>query len=111
MPKKKHLTDADFDRKDILRARQIMAYAKDVLKNNKHETHVHACVELFKIPYMHESMRGVRSYISHVASIVRENNKTSNLVQFLKQNLVSRLEEIQPALHPEDEQHLLLSEN
>lgn len=110
MQKKKHLTDADFPPLDKRRGRQIMRYSKDVLGNNKHETHVHACMELFKVPYMHESMKGVRSFISHKASEVREMKKTETLVTFLKDNLKERLQELQTTLHPEDEQHLILVE-
>ena len=83
-----------------INARKILAYSKDVLGANNHHTHLIACQELFGIPYMDDRMKETRSYISHVASIIKERKKAKALIAFLEANLKERIQELQKTLHP-----------
>ncbi len=92
----------------VSEARRILAYSKDVLGGSTHENHKRACEKLFGVPYVHANMQETRSYISHVAGIIRAKRKSDALFDFLKLHLAARVTELQEALHPEDEQHLVL---
>lgn len=92
----------------VSEARRILAYSKDVLGGSTHENHKRACEKLFGVPYVHADMQETRSYISHVAGIIRAKRKSDSLFAFVKLHLADRVLELQSALHPEDEQHLVL---
>lgn len=87
---------------------KILSYANGVLGKSSHESHKLACEELFGVSYMHPSMEETRSCLSHTVGIIREQRKAKAFFEFIVDHMEERLKELQSALHPEDEEHLVL---
>ena len=116
----------DWTKDDELMGEEIISHGRALLEENKriafisgreltpsesdlHELHKRVCYTLFKVEYCHLSMKGVRNFISHRASLAKVKKKAQALAEFVKEHLDERLLELQQALHPEDETHLIIA--
>jgi hypothetical protein len=125
MPKRK--LAPSWTNEDKQRAIAIITEARELLKQRKqealysnrelplsetlpHTLHMEACRKIFGVTYVDERMKGVRSYISHIAAETKARKKREAFLAFLKENLPARIEELQNSggLHPEDEAHLVI---
>jgi hypothetical protein len=126
MPKKKPAPS--WTDEDIRKAHKIMEDARRLSKQKKreasydnrelalsetrpHKLHMEVCQKNFGIAYMDESMRSVRSYISHFAAKAKERKRSEAFFSSLKEGLSERIKELRRSggLHPEDELHLVAS--
>ena len=105
---KKKAEPRKYSREAISNVEKILSYANKVLRSSRHEDHKIACWELFEVDYMHPSMGETRSCFSSTVAIIHKKREADKFINFLKEHMPARLRELQPALHPEDEQDLVL---